>query len=339
MKITNARGPLRIGFAGGGSDVDPFCSKYGGRVLNATISKYVYARIIDSNDGTQFISLDRALNSNYLDPVSPEEDPLPLHRNAFKYFCQTYLDGNYPEVCIETYTEAPVGSGLGTSSTLVVTVIKGLAKHFDIALTNYEIAHAAQVVEREMCKFAGGRQDQFSATFGGFNYMEFEADSNVINQLRIPRESILALESNLVLYHMGTSRLSSKIIEDQARTVRADGDDAWSAMMEIRDEAKAMKNFLLKRDMNGVINSLKRGWENKKRTSKSVSSSQIDQIYESAIAAGALAGRVSGAGGGGFMLFYVPVQKRSSVLCVLSGYGGFVSNVEFVEQGVEAWNE
>ncbi|BDS49753.1 hypothetical protein [Rhodoluna lacicola] len=339
MTITHARGPLRIGLAGGGSDVDPFCSNYGGRVLNATISKYVHCKVSSlSENPTRLASIDRGITLDYDDDESLQ-DVLPLHKNTYKYFCATYLGGEHVPLEISTYTDAPVGSGLGTSSTMVVTMVKALAEHFKISIDNYEVAHAAQVIEREMCKFSGGRQDQFSATFGGFNFMEFEKESNLINPLRVPRQTVLNLESNLLLFHMGTSRLSSKIIAEQAKTVESDSSSAWQAMMKIREEASIMKTHLLKGDLGGVVTSLIEGWENKKRTSTAVSSGLIDLIYKTGLDAGALAGKVSGAGGGGFMLFFVPISNRKSLTQALKPFEGYTTSVEFVDHGAEAWNE
>lgn len=335
-KITYGRAPLRLGLAGGGSDVDPFCSEYGGRVLNATISKYVYAEIRTTEGSPVFSSVDQKEVVEYSsDPVTVSS--LPLHRHAYEYFSDTYLDGSRPNLSIQTYTDAPVGSGLGTSSTLVVAIVAALGEHFGVTLDKYQIAAAAQIIERVRCGFAGGRQDAYSATFGGLNFMEFEKDSNIINPLKIPKISLLSLESSLLLYHMGTSRLSAKIIEDQANTVQHKLDSSWDAMMRIRDEAKVMKNHLLLGNMSGVIQSLRDGWENKKSTSTAVSNQFIDEIYSAALTNGAQAGKVSGAGGGGFMLFFVDVSNRLKLVNCLSTFGGFSENVGFTDQGVETW--
>jgi D-glycero-alpha-D-manno-heptose-7-phosphate kinase len=334
-----SRAPLRLGFAGGGTDVDPFCSEFGGRVLNATIAKYVFARVSKSADGPKFVSLDQNLTVNLGDFSSEARGTLPLHENAYKFVSDKYFASAELPVTIETYTDAPVGSGLGTSSTLVVAVIAAMFEYLAISATKYDIAEAAQIIEREMCGFAGGRQDSYSATFGGFNYMEFEKDSNIVNPLRIPKQTLLTLESNLLLFHMGTSRVSSNIIKDQANSVNHVNEASWQAMMRIRGEAESMKKFFLTSDMSGVIQSLKAGWANKKATSSAVSNDHIDEIYDEAMAAGAQAGKVSGAGGGGFMLFYVEIEDRPKLISKLETMNGFTSNVEFSELGVESWTQ
>lgn len=337
-RIAFSRAPLRLGLAGGGSDLEPFCSEYGGRVLNATISKHVFAQVSEGLVAPTFRSLDQKLEDTY--PANePSTTLLPLHQNTFEYFSREFLSGQKPNLLLQTYTDAPVGSGLGTSSTLVVSLVAALAEYYHITLSKYEIAQSAQIIEREMCGFAGGRQDGFSATFGGFNYMEFGAATNVVNSLKIPRQSLLTLEANLLLFHMGTSRLSSKIIEDQAETIRHKSEPSWEAMMRIRNEAKVMKNNLLFGDMKGVVNSLRDGWVNKKATSSAVTNQYIDEIYDAAIQAGASAGKVSGAGGGGFMLFFVEVSQRPNLLKALASFGGFAENVSFTDQGVESWTQ
>ena len=331
-----ARAPLRIGLAGGGSDVDPFCSLYGGRVLNATISQYVHARVSPAITVSTIRSKDQDLDVDLDNEAA--EDKLPLHFNACRFFIDKYLDVAPDKFSVETYTDAPVGSGLGTSSTLVVSVVSALARYFKVNLTNHELAQAAQVIEREMCGFAGGRQDSYSATFGGVNYMEFDREKNVINPLKIPRGSILALESNLLLFHMGTSRTSADIIQEQSNSVNSSGSASLEAMMRIRDEAEVMKNSLLTGDMDGIVDSLKTGWTNKKASSSAVSNDFIEQVYETALSAGAKAGKVSGAGGGGFMLFYVEVSHRAKLIEELKQFGGYTSNVNFTDQGVESWS-
>jgi D-glycero-alpha-D-manno-heptose-7-phosphate kinase len=339
VKTSWARAPLRVGLAGGGSDVDPFCGTYGGRVLNATIAKYAYASVKSGTGETLLRSIDQKTESTFSQQRKSLNGNLPLHVNSYKFFCDTYLNGETPPIEIETFTGAPVGSGLGTSSTLVVAMVRALAKHFTLSLDTYEIARSAHTIEREMCQFRGGRQDQYTAAFGGFNFMEFESDGDLINPLRVPRDFVLKLESNMLLHFMGQSRVSSTIIQEQSNAVDSDLGGQFEAMMAIRDEAEAMKRHLLKADLDGVAESIRQGWENKKKTSNKVSTPQIDALLEAALDSGALAGKVSGAGGGGFVLFIVPISKRPAVQETLQKFGGFTDTVEFVENGVEAWDE
>jgi D-glycero-alpha-D-manno-heptose-7-phosphate kinase len=239
---------------------------------------------------------------------------------------------------LSTFCDAPAGSGLGSSSTLVVVMIRAFAELLNLPLDDYTIAHMAYQIERVDCGLQGGRQDQYSATFGGFNFMEFYAEERaIINPLRIKNWIICELESSLVLYFTGVSRESAHIIADQSNNVRSGNVDALEAMHGIKREALTMKECLLRGDFDGLVESMRLGWENKKRSAKTVSNPHIDGIYDAAIKSGALAGKVSGAGGGGFMWFFVPTEKRMDVVRTLNGFGGQVSNCHFTKHGTQAW--
>ncbi|MBO7411051.1 MAG: dehydrogenase, partial [Ottowia sp.] len=230
------------------------------------------------------------------------------------------------------------GSGLGSSSTLVVAMIRAFSELLNLPLDDYAIARMAYQIERVDCGLRGGRQDQYSATFGGFNFMEFYAGERaVINPLRIKNWIICELESSLVLYFTGVSRESARIIADQSNNMKSGAADALEAMHGIKREALAMKECLLRGDFAGLVESMRQGWENKKRSAKTVSNPHIDAIYDAAIQAGALAGKVSGAGGGGFMWFFVPTERRMDVIRTLNGFGGQVSNCHFTKNGTQAW--
>jgi len=239
---------------------------------------------------------------------------------------------------MSTFCDAPVGSGLGSSSTLVVAMIRAFAEFLNLPLDDYTMAHLAFKIERVDCGLQGGRQDQYSATFGGFNFMEFYAEERaVINPLRIKNWIICELEASLVLFYTGVSRESSKIIAEQSRNVQAGSVDAIEAMHGMKREALVLKECLLKGDFEGLVDSMRQGWESKKRSAKTVSNSHIEEIYNAAIAAGALAGKVSGAGGGGFMIFFAPTEKRMNVIRSLNRFEGQVSNCHFTKHGTQAW--
>ena len=212
------------------------------------------------------------------------------------------------------------------------------AELLNLPLDDYTIAHLAFKIERIDCGLQGGRQDQYSATFGGFNFMEFYADERaVINPLRIKNWIICELEASLVLFYTGVSRESAKIIADQSNNVKSGSVDAMEAMHGIKREALVMKECLLRGDFAGIVDSMRQGWENKKRSAKTVSNPHIEEIYNAAIASGALAGKVSGAGGGGFMMFFVPTERRMDVIRTLSRFDGQVSNCHFTKHGTQAW--
>jgi D-glycero-alpha-D-manno-heptose-7-phosphate kinase len=331
---------LRLGLAGGGTDVSPYCDIHGGYVLNAAIDRYAYAVIKMLNEPVvRFVATDQQMEK-----VRPADVPLPLngkldlHKAVYNHIVQNFNGGKPIPLELSTFCDAPAGSGLGSSSTLVVTMIRAFVELLNLPLDDYTIAHMAYQIERVDCGLQGGRQDQYSATFGGFNFMEFYADERaVINPLRIKNWIICELESSLVLYFTGVSRESAHIIADQSSNVKSGAADALEAMHGIKHEALVMKECLLRGDFSGLVDSMRQGWEAKKRSAKTVSNPQIDEVYETAIKAGALAGKVSGAGGGGFMWFFVPTEKRMDVIRTLNGFGGQVSNCHFTKHGTQAW--
>lgn len=338
--IVRARAPLRLGLAGGGTDISPYCDKYGGFVLNATIDRYAYAVIKTLDEPVvRFIAADQQVEKVLpAEVLLPLDGKLDLHNAVYNHIVQNFNGGEPISLELTTYSDAPVGSGLGSSSTLVVAMIKAFAELLNLPLDDYSIAQMAYQIERVDCGLQGGRQDQHSATFGGFNFMEFYAnDRAVINSLRVKNWILCELEASVVLYFTGVSRESSQIIADQSSNVESGAADALEAMHGIKHEALAMKECLLRGDLEGLVYSMRIGWENKKRSAKTVSNTDIDAIYDVAMQAGALAGKVSGAGGGGFMWFFVPTEKRMDVIRTLNEFGGQVSNCHFTKHGTQAW--
>jgi D-glycero-alpha-D-manno-heptose-7-phosphate kinase len=340
VAVIRARAPLRLGLAGGGTDVSPYCDHHGGYVLNSAIDRYAYAVIetlkepwvrLSATDQQSevFTSAETALSL---------DGKLDLHKAVYNHMIRNFNGGRPIPVALTTFCDAPPGSGLGSSSTLVVAMIRAFSELLNLPLDDYTIAKMAYQIERVDCGLQGGRQDQYSATFGGFNFMEFYADDRVvINPLRIKNWIICELESSLVLYFTGVSRDSANIVTEQSNNVRDGVVKAVEAMHGIKREALAMKECLLRGDFPGIIESMRVGWENKKRSAATVSNPNIDQIYEVAVNGGALAGKVSGAGGGGFMWFFVPAEKRMDVIRALTRFGGHISNCHFTKHGSQAW--
>jgi D-glycero-alpha-D-manno-heptose-7-phosphate kinase len=340
MTTIRSRAPLRLGLAGGGTDVSPYCDVHGGYVLNATIDRYAYAVISTHEDKyVRFVATDQQLEK-CIEPnlPLPLNGKLDLHKAVYNYFMINHNHGNPIPLEIRTFCDAPAGSGLGSSSTLVVAMIKAFVELMNLPFGDYDVAHLAFQIERIDCALQGGRQDQYSATFGGFNFMEFyEGDRALINPLRIKNWITCELEASLLLFYTGISRESARIIADQSANLQSGAENALASMHGIKEEALTMKECLLRGDFNGFVESMRLGWENKKRSAKSVSNQHIDEIYEAVIDAGALAGKISGAGGGGFMLFFVPIESRMDVVRTLGGYDGQVSNCHFTDEGCQAW--
>lgn len=339
-----SRAPLRLGFAGGGTDVSPYCDQYGGCVLNATINLFANCTI-ELHPTCKFVNF-RALDlgTNESLPLLanyPLEGELVLHRAIYNRIVRDFLDGIPIAVSISTWSDAPPGSGLGTSSTLVVSILAAYVELLALPLGEYDIANLAYEIERVDCKLAGGKQDQYAATFGGFNFMEFyENDRVIVNPLRIRRQIELELETSLLLYFTGQSRESARIIEDQAKAAGVGGapdSKAIEAMHQVKHMGYAMKESILKGDMNAFHTNLGASWAAKKMMAHSISNSAIESIASRALEAGAKAVKISGAGGGGFMMISINPTNRHQIISALKNTEGAFHEFNFVHNGVEAW--
>lgn len=240
---------------------------------------------------------------------------------------------------LTSFVDAPAGSGLGTSSTLVVAIIGAFAEWLRLPLGEYDVAHLAYEIEREELLMAGGKQDQYAATFGGVNYMEFYGAGNVIvNPLRIKAEYLYELGHNLLLYFTATSRRSSDIIEVQSRNVIEKNEQSIEAMHQLKEQSRMMKEALLRGRVDDIGEILDYGFRYKKQMASGISNEQMDSIYEAALKAGATGGKISGAGGGGFMMFYCPGNSRYNVQETLQQFGGSIRNYQFTERGLFTWS-
>jgi len=337
--IVRSRAPLRLGLAGGGTDVAPYSDLFGGAVLNATISMYAYATIIPRSDGKIILySVDKGerYEASGLGELPPDGrlDLLKgIYNRVVKEFSHEPLSFE-----LQTYVDAPPGSGLGTSSTLVVTVLGAFAEWLGIPMGEYDLARLAYEIERIDLNMLGGKQDQYAATFGGVNFMEFFKDDKVIvNPLRIKTEYLHELSHNLVLFNTRTSRISSTIIERQARNVSHNNIKTIEATHRLKEQALMMKDALLRGEIDKVGEILDFGWENKKLMATGISNPKIDEIYEVARANGASGGKISGAGGGGFMILYCPGNSRYDVIEALAAYGGSSQHYDFTHSGLTSW--
>ncbi len=339
--IVRARSPLRLGLAGGGTDVSPYCDQFGGVVLNATIDKYAYATLEPNqkDSSVRLIANDRQQSwEGKALSVLPLDGTLDLHKGVYNRIVRDFNHGNPLPLTLTTHSDAPPGSGLGSSSTLVVAMVKAFVEWLNLPLGEYEIADLAFRIERVDAGLSGGRQDQYAATFGGFNLMEFHPEERVVvNPLRIKNWIISELEASLLLYFGGVSRDSAKIIDEQSANVRKQDNQAIEAMHALKQEAIAMKESLLKGDFRGLVQSMESGWQAKKRMAHSITNPKIDAAYETAKRAGMLAGKVSGAGGGGFMMLLVDPAKRMDVIRALERTEGQVLNCHFTDQGTQGW--
>lgn len=331
---------MRIGLAGGGTDVSPYADMYGGAVLNATISLYAHASILPTTDGKITIeAVDRGETQVFdMAGVLPLDGQLDLAKGAYNHIVKKY--GPVPSgFRVTTSVDAPAGSGLGTSSTLMVAIVGVFAEWLQLPLGEYDIAHMAYVIEREELAMAGGKQDQYSATFGGVNFMEFYADNRVIvNPLPVKKKVLAEMSNNLVLYFTSTSRLSSTIIEAQTQNVHDRNAQSIEAMHQLKKQAEMMKEALLLGKVDDVGPILDFGFRFKKQMAKDISNDRLDSIYNMALQHGATGGKITGAGGGGFMMFYCPGNTRYAVTEALKQFGGELSRYHITEQGLFTWS-
>ncbi len=338
--IVRSRAPLRLGLAGGGTDVSPFCDQHGGFVMNVTIDKFAYATLDPAPSGkAEFHALDLEA-VQVVDPwdVDASAGPQQLMRGTYLRVCDRLLGGERPSLRVRAHSDAPPGSGLGSSSTMVVALVTAFNEYFSLALGEYEIAHMAYEIEREDLGLAGGRQDQYAAAFGGFNFMEFYAgDRVIVNPLRIKEWVWNELEAGLVLYFTGVSRASAKIIDEQSRNIREGRSDSLDAMHRLKQEATQMKEALLRGDLARFAQVMQSGWQAKKQSASSITNPMIDDLEALAFANGARAAKVSGAGGGGFMMFMCDPAERVGLIRTLAGAGGTVYDTHFTPYGATSW--
>jgi D-glycero-alpha-D-manno-heptose-7-phosphate kinase len=337
--IYRSKAPLRIGLAGGGTDVSPYSDIYGSAILNATISLYAYASIEPLDEPVIFLTA----NDRQEEVRCPLTMSLPLDGNldllkAVINCVQRDYGALRHGIRLSTFVDAPAGSGLGTSSTLAVAIIGAFAEMLRLPLGEYDIAHYAFDIERNYLQWAGGKQDQYAAAFGGVNFMEFyEDDKVIVNPLRIKQEYLFELENNLVLYYTSTSRESAKIIREQSLNVVNKAEESIEAMHQLKQQAQMMKEALLRGKLHQFGDILDFGHQQKKRMAAGISNPLMEEMYETARKAGATGGKISGAGGGGFMIFYCPGNTKYGVIESLKKFGGHHKVYQFVEHGQKSW--
>ena len=334
-----SRAPLRIGLAGGGTDLTSFSDKYGGCVFNAAIGMYSYCTIIPTEDGkVRFFAPDRGESveteaAPYLEPT----EPLILHKGVYNRIVREFHGGEPLSLFMSTSSDAPPGSGLGTSSTMVVAILEAYNHWLNLGLSEYSLAKLAYEIEREDLQLKGGKQDQYAAVFGGINFMEFNPDGSVVvNGLRVDKHIIYEMECSLLLFYGGRGHDSSKVISQQISNAASNRPDTLEAMKRIKEAAIEMK-AAVRGDVKQIGVILNEGWEQKKRTSSVVTNSEIESFIDYAKANGAEAVKLSGAGGGGFILMYCNPINRQRLLNALKQLKGDVFPVKFCKEGAQSW--
>jgi len=332
-RVVRSRAPLRLSFCGGGTDVSPYPEERGGVVLSSTIDKYAYASVQPRRDARFGIhSLDYDVVARY-----PHARSIALDGNLdlIKAVVRAFKPKKGADLFV--HSDAPPGSGLGSSSTMVVAVVAALRAWLGRALTGYEVAELAYRIERVDLAIAGGRQDQYAATFGGFNFIEFHADTTVVNPLRIEPDVVRELEYRMLLAYLKQTRSSAKIIERQRASYEAKEKSVVDALDALKALTHEMKRLLLQGRIDAFGEALHEAWLSKKRLDKGISTDPVDALYDGARKAGAIGGKMPGAGGGGYFVFLCRANTRHKVAQALESGGAQIVPFAFTHEGVTTW--
>lgn len=335
--IIRSQTPLRLGLAGGGTDINLYSDKYIGYVLNTTISLYIHCTLIPlDNEKIIFDSSDSGIYAEYKSKNFLENDgKLDLYKAIYNRLVKDYIKKSL-SFSLHTYSDVPSGSGLGGSSTLVVGIIKAFVEWLNLPLGEYDIAKLAYEIEREDMAIVGGAQDQYAATFGGFNFMEFYENKKVIvNPLRIKNWIASEFEARILLYFTNITR-EAKDIEEHKKGKLGD-ENSLNAMHSIKQDAIDMKEALFKADFEKITQILGKSWKSKKIISEIVSNDELERIYHLAMENGAYSGKTSGAGAGGFMFFMVDPIKKYKLKQILNKEQGYVQEFYFTKEGAKSW--
>lgn len=339
-KRVRARAPLRLGLAGGGTDLSPYSDRFGGAVLNVAIGRYAHASVEMTGDPSVVVSaLDLDLSESHPAGVLPTGGRLAIHCAVYNRIVRDFCAGRPFGARIRTFIDAQPGSGLGSSSALTVGLVEAFRFALGLPLGRYDVAHLAFEVERLDLALAGGKQDQYASAFGGINFIEFLANDRVIvNPLRVDPATLRHFESALVICYSGQSRASEAVIRDQIAGVVHDEGVVINSLHELKAHAIEMKLAMLQGNLSLVADILNRSWEAKKSTAGSVTNPHVDRLWTVGRSSGAIAGKVSGAGGGGYIMFLCDPDDRVSLMRALRDAGGSPDSVAFTAEGVEAWH-
>jgi len=334
MTIIRSRAPLRISFAGGGTDVEPYPSMAGGAVVSTTIDRYAYVSIqsnkkkkiiIKSQDYGLFETLQNFAKINY-------NGKLDLAKAAIKILQKQNL---YFDALL--HVDAAPGSGLGSSSAMTVSLIGGLSALGKKSFSKHEIAKKAYEIERIELGIKGGKQDQYAAVFGGFNLLEFKKSTVRVIPLRIKKEILNELLASIVICDTGITRKSSHILERQAKSYEDGGKPVLKNLDYIKKSAYEMKKALLKGNMKEIGELLHVGWIHKKKLDSKISTPRIDKFYEKILKNGAKGGRLLGAGGGGHLLILCDPDRRQDIFKLIAKNNWKTVKINFDSDGLQVW--
>ena len=313
------RSPLRVGLAGGGTDIKSYYTKYSGSVINFAIRKYHYIKLTPSkNKYFEYSNQNNSKSYKFLfDEIKHDKkDDFCLISSSILYFVQKYsLPVHYFDISI--YSDAPRGSGLGASSSLVVGILSCLSKFYGIDLNNIDIAEQAYEIERELLELDGGFQDQYVASFGGLNFIEFtQNDEVIVCPLLLDSDTKFHFESHFISFFTGISRDSESIIKDQRNSISEE--KKMSLMNDLKLNSVEMKNAILLKNFSKIPEILNNGFKIKKKISNKVSNRFLDNIINEIFEEGVMGCKISGAGGGGYITCYIKPENRGGLINYLN---------------------
>lgn len=313
--------PLRVSFFGGGSDVEAFYSQHQGAVLSTTIDKYIHLAVQEVAQPHYKVMYSEVEQVSNIDDIKHDRVKAVL-----EYF------GVSPGIEIASFADIPTkGTGLGSSSAFTAGLVQALSYYTGQQLSRYDVAEIACDIEINWCGEKIGKQDQYASTFGGFNFITFHKEGVEVAPLNIPSDTLEIFNEHLLCFYTGQTRSASTILTDQVDKLTRKDSDIVFYTKELVDMAHTAKAELRSGRLHNVGALLDDSWRMKKKLSPGISNPLIDQMYEDALKAGALGGKILGAGGGGYLLLYVPYHHQQSVLEKLKYYQNFVFN--FTDEG------
>jgi D-glycero-alpha-D-manno-heptose-7-phosphate kinase len=300
--------PLRVSFVGGGSDIKNYYSKYGGAVISCTIDKYIYITVNKKFDDKIRLVYSRTEDLDLIDEIDHD-----IIRNTLKLLNIT--NG----IEITSVADIPSkGTGLGSSSAFTVGLLHALKKFTDSSITKAELGKISSSIEIDLCQEPIGKQDQYASAFGGFNLIEFLPDDSVeVHPINLSTEAATNLEKSLMIFYTGISRNASDILGPQSENLK-NSLDAQNSMKKMVTLAYDLQKELISNNHHVIGDILHENWMLKKSITESISNTDIDHLYDLALKAGASGGKLLGAGAGGFLMFYVDIEKQASVKKALS---------------------
>lgn len=332
--IIRSRAPLRISFAGGGTDIEPYLSERGGVVLSTTINHYVYGSL--QPDNGQEIRL-QSLDFDTIVRYRRHDSPPRQTQLALVQAVVNRLDIPPQGFSLLLKSDAPPGSGLGSSSTMVVMMLGLFRQWLGLLLSDQVLAELAYEIERHDMQIVGGKQDQFAAAFGGFNLIDFTRDGTFVTPLRLGTATLNELECNLLLCFTGSTHPEGEILADQVAGYARREETPYAALDRLKEITVAMKRALLAGKVNSFGHLLHDAWLNKRKLARGITTDRIDKLYGLARSKGALGGKILGAGGGGYLLLFCPFDQRHRVGAALEEAGGRIVPFNFVNHGIQSW--